>query len=104
MEEYRFRKFIKHNTTFEYSKFETMITVSTDKLGFVGIYENDNKIILSLNKTKDEIGYAQLDYFIALGRNENVIIFSQFQEFIDWLTKNMPEYLRPNDIKIALKD
>jgi hypothetical protein len=84
MEEYEFRKFIKYNTTFEYCGFEEMIEVSNYGLGFIDIFILDSKIV------------------IRLGRND--IEFTQFQDFKEWLAENIPECLRSEDIKIALKD
>jgi len=84
MEECEFRKFIKYNTTFEYCGFEEMIEVYNHRLGSVDIFITDGKIAISLNRDNNE--------------------FMHFQEFKDWLAENMPEYLRHDDIKIALKD
>jgi hypothetical protein len=84
IEEYEFRKFIKYNTTFEYCGFDAIILISTDKLGFIEIFIRYGKIVIRSNR--DEIE------------------FTQFQEFKEWLAENMPEYLRSEDIKIALKD
>jgi hypothetical protein len=82
--EYEFRKFIKYNTIFNYGRFDNTINVLTDELGNVEIYNSYCKIRLIYSK--------------------NNIIFKQFQEFKDWLAENMPEYLKHDDIKIALKD
>jgi len=84
--DYEFRKNIKYNTIFDFDRFDDSINVLTDKLGQVKIIIYRNDIIL--------------DY----GSREAKIYFTNFQEFITWLAENMPEYLRPNDIKIALKD
>jgi hypothetical protein len=84
IEEYEFRKFIKYNTAFEYCRFETIIEVSTNKLGPVEIFKRGG--------------------IITLTSNGDDIEFRQFQEFKEWLIENMPEYLKNDDIKIALKD
>jgi hypothetical protein len=87
IQEYEFRKFIKYNTTFEYCAFNDVITVSTDKLGDIIIVNSYSNI-----------------HLIRRGKGGNDTVFYQFQTFMNWLIENMPEYLRNNDIKIALKD
>jgi len=43
-------------------------------------------------------------YIIVKDHKLNQYMFASITEFIDWFTVNMPEYLRSDDIKIALKD
>jgi hypothetical protein len=90
IKEYEFRKFIKYNTTFEQCKFDDVVTVSTDKLGDIIIFNSYSNIHL-IRWRKGE-------------NNKNDIVFYQFQTFMNWLAENMPEYLQNHDIKIALKN
>jgi hypothetical protein len=86
VEIYEFRKFIKHNTMFECCRESADIIIPTNKLGLVEILNRFGKVILI--RCNNEIKFG----------------FTNFQEFMTWLAENMPEYLRNDDIKIALKD
>jgi len=86
--EYKYRKFIKYNTTIDLDKFESIKRILHDKLGWVEIVEH----------------YRAAIGVVIVQDNDKYTGFENFQEFKEWLAENMPEYLRSDDIKIALKD
>jgi hypothetical protein len=102
-------KFIVDINIFTYTNYLPKILFYSEYLKFIKnntIFKLEEYIINEPSTCKDfkiNISY-NYKYIIVKDHKLRKFMFASITEFIDWFTVNMPEYLRNDDIKIALKD